>query len=147
MWLAHMLLVNAWASCTGYWLCDITDMERSLVATLKGPFLQLQRLLGAGELHLELTRSQCWRFLQQRLHTCAMTTWTTYHYIHLTYIQRYSDFLVWVIYVGLTLACRNNGHSRWSPLHWNSTYKISDLWLPLYHGQNLWSQWSQWWPL
>ena len=37
-----------------------------------------------------------------------------------------------------------NGHSPWSPLHWNSTYKPPDLWPPLYDGQNLW---SQWWPL
>ena len=30
-----------------------------------------------------------------------------------------------------------NGHSPWSPLHWNSTnsYKTPDLWPPLYNGR------------
>ena len=36
-----------------------------------------------------------------------MTTWTTYRYIHLTYIQIYSGFLVEVIYVGLASARPN----------------------------------------
>ena len=44
-----------------------------------------------------------------------MNTWATYCYIHthtLTYIHKYSDFLVWVIYVGLASARPNNNNNN-----------------------------------
>ena len=78
------------------------------------------RLLLLGELHLELARarSQRWRslpyqFVCMNMHdehvddTSGHTYTYTYTYLSCLYIHRYSDFLIWVIFVGLTSARPN----------------------------------------
>ena len=62
--------------------------------------------------YVEFTCKLHWRSLPSITFTCilVMNMWMTNHYIHThshTYIHRYSDFLTWVVSVGLALAHPN----------------------------------------